>query len=231
MTTKRRTGTSGGGRRTETAEQRIRRRKRNRENRRKQVFRSRLAAAILALVLVLMIAAAHRFRNLADPARVRNLSEEVLALQGKVEEYAKKEGISFYVPYLLAIMEVESGGKGEDVMQSSESLGMEAGTLDLESSISQGCRYFSEVLIRAEDLGCDMDCVLQAYNYGISFLDYAAENAGGTYSFDLARDFARDKSGGETVIYLNPIAIAENGGWRYAFGNMFYVELVRQYLE
>ena len=32
------------------------------------------------------------------------------------------------------------------------------------------------------------------------------------------------------VAYTNPIAVAKNGGWRYGYGNMFYVELVNQYL-
>ncbi len=32
------------------------------------------------------------------------------------------------------------------------------------------------------------------------------------------------------VTYTNPIAVAKNGGWRYGYGNMFYVELVNQYL-
>ena len=32
------------------------------------------------------------------------------------------------------------------------------------------------------------------------------------------------------ITYTNPIAVAKNGGWRYGYGNMFYVELVNQYL-
>ena len=32
------------------------------------------------------------------------------------------------------------------------------------------------------------------------------------------------------MTYTNPIAVARNGGWRYNYGNMFYVELVSQYL-
>lgn len=51
-----------------------------------------------------------------------NLSAEVLKHQPMVEKYAREYGISEYVPYLLAIIQVESGGKGNDVMQSSESL-------------------------------------------------------------------------------------------------------------
>lgn len=215
----------------ESTKARIRRRAGNRARRKKQVFRNRLLAGVLALVLVLMILVARRFQDLADPTRVRNLSEAVLSYQDMLEDYAKQNDISHYVPYLLAIMQVESGGEGQDVMQSSESLGMPAGTLDNEASIKQACVYFSELLVRAKKLDCDMNCVLQAYNYGISYLDYAAREGGGVHSFDLAVAFAKEKSGGATTVYLNPIAIAENGGWRYSFGNMFYVDLVRQYLE
>ena len=32
------------------------------------------------------------------------------------------------------------------------------------------------------------------------------------------------------MTYTNPIAVSKNGGWRYNYGNMFYVELVNQYL-
>ena len=53
-----------------------------------------------------------------------NLSAEVLKHQPMVEKYAKENGISEYVNVLLAIIQVESGGTAEDVMQSSESLGL-----------------------------------------------------------------------------------------------------------
>ncbi|OMK27901.1 hypothetical protein BER38_001391 [Clostridioides difficile] len=53
---------------------------------------------------------------------------------------------------------------------------------------------------------------------------------GKKHTFNLAESFAREKSGGKKVTYANPIAVAKNGGWRYGYGNMFYVELVNQYL-
>ena len=46
----------------------------------------------------------------------------------------------------------------------------------------------------------------------------------------VAESFARDKSGGKKVTYTNPVAVEKNGGWRYSYGNMFYVLLVSQYL-
>ena len=42
---------------------------------------------------------------------------------------------------LLAIIQVESGGTLEDVMQSSESLGLPPNSLSTEESIKQGCKY------------------------------------------------------------------------------------------
>lgn len=158
-----------------------------------------------------------------------NLSAEVLKHQPMVEKYAKEYGISDYVIHLLVIMQVESGGTAVDVMQSSESLGLPPNTLDTESSIKQGCKYFASLLATAESKGCDINSVIQSYNYGGGYLNYVATN-GKKHNFTLAENFSKDKSGGVKVTYTNPIAIAKNGGWRYNYGNMFYVELVNQYL-
>ncbi len=150
-----------------------------------------------------------------------SLSEDVLAHQSMVEKYASEYGISDFVPILLAIIAVESGGTAEDVMQSSESLGLPPNTLDTEASIEQGTRYFSQLLQSAETRGVDSPSVLQSYNYGGAFIDYVAER-GSSYSFELAESFAKEQSGGEKVTYSNPIAVEKNGGWRYGYGNMFY---------
>lgn len=53
-----------------------------------------------------------------------SVSEEVLKHRAMVEKYAKESDITEYVPILLAIIQVESGGTMEDVMQSSESAGL-----------------------------------------------------------------------------------------------------------
>lgn len=158
-----------------------------------------------------------------------NLSAEVLKHQPTVEKYARKYGIEDYVNYLLVIMQVESGGTGEDVMQSSESLGLPPNSLNTEQSIEQGCKYFASLLSSAEAKGCDINTVIQSYNYGGGFIDYVAAR-GKKYSFTLAESFAREKSGGVKVDYKNEISIKQNGGWRYKYGNMFYVQLVSQYL-
>lgn len=158
-----------------------------------------------------------------------NVSEEVLVHKPMVEKYAKEYGIEEYVNVLLAIIQVESGGTAEDVMQSSESLGLPPNTLGREESIKQGVKYFASLLQTSERNGSDLNAVIQSYNYGGGFLGYIS-NRGNKYSFELAESFSREYSGGEKVSYPNPIAIPINDGWRYNYGNMFYVQLVSQYL-
>lgn len=158
-----------------------------------------------------------------------NLSAEVLAHRPTVEKYCKEYGIEDYINYILAIIQVESGGTAEDVMQSSESLGLPPNSLSTEESIKQGCKYFSELLASSESKGTDMNTVVQSYNYGGGFINYVASN-GKKYTYELAESFSKDKAGGVKVDYPNPIAIPINGGWRYSYGNQFYVMLVSQYL-
>lgn len=69
-----------------------------------------------------------------------NLSADVLKHQSLVEKYCKEFGISDQVKIILAIMQVESGGRVADVMQSSESLGLPPNSLSTEESIKQGCK-------------------------------------------------------------------------------------------
>ena len=100
-----------------------------------------------------------------------NLSEEVLKHQPTVEKYAKEYGVSDYVNYLLAIMQVESGGTGTtDVMQASESLGLPLNSLSTEESIKQGCKYFSELLKSAESKGCDINTVYKPITMAAALL-------------------------------------------------------------
>ncbi|MDT2477452.1 bifunctional lysozyme/C40 family peptidase [Enterococcus avium] len=158
-----------------------------------------------------------------------NVSAEVLVHKPMVEKYAREYGVEEYVNVLLAIIQVESEGTAEDVMQSSESLGLLPNSLSTEESIKQGVKYFSELLASSERLGTDLESVIQSYNYGGSFLGYVS-SSGSKYTFELAQSFSKEYSGGEKASYLNPIAIPINGGWRYNYGNMFYVQLVTQYL-
>src|SRR5699024_724924 len=137
------------------------------------------------------------------------VSEDVLKHQPMVEKYAQEYGISEYVSTLLAIIQVESGGKVPDVMQSSESLGLPPNSLDTEASIQQGTKYFSDLLSSAAASGIDENTVVQAYNYGSAFSDYVRKRDT-QYSFGLAEGFSKEPSGGSKVTISNPIAVKKN---------------------
>ncbi|WP_088815645.1 MULTISPECIES: lysozyme family protein [Listeria] len=156
------------------------------------------------------------------------LPQEVERYRSIVKTFCEKYEIPEYENTLLAIMAVESGGKGGDVMQASESLGQPLNSLDVTASIEQGCKYFSELVKASKKLGCDDDTVIQSYNFGGGFTNFVAQK-GKKYKFELAQEFAKEKSGNVKVDYSNPIA-SSNGNWRYQYGNMYYVKLVHKFM-
>ena len=206
------------------AEERLRREKEVRAN--KAIFA--LCVVLLVMVLFQSIGRAVRERNKREEASASSefLSDEVLGYRDLVHEYAEQEGIGEYEDVLLAIMEVESRGTGSDVMQSSESKGLRAGTLEPEESIEQACYYYAELLKIADENGSDDRSVIQAYNFGPGYLIFVGEN-GGKHTRELAAEYARQKSDGETVEYTNDVA---PDGWKYKYGNMYYVDLVEQHM-
>lgn len=169
-------------------------RKRREQEIRLQMFVLAVGAALLLFLVIVGIgrwreAVAERKRLEAERALQEReeelLSDSVLEYEDLVKYYAEEEGIYEYVPVLLAIMEVETKGERDDVMQSSESAGLEPNSLGPEASIAQACDYFRGLVDRTEDLDVDRNTIIQAYNYGPGYMYYIAEN-GGEHSFDLA---------------------------------------------
>ena len=203
------------------------RKRRQSRARRRQLLVLLIAAVLIALIAALVhqpstsgstsgTGAASDDRPLETNITHGLISDAVVAYRDVVADYAEQNGISEYTDVLLAIMQVESGGELDDLMQSSGSLELPSDSLQQEASIRQGCSYFAHLLH-------------QAYNYGSGFIDYVAEH-GGKYTLELSEKFAQQQSGGATVPYDNPIAVKRNDGWRYAYGNMFYAKLVNQHL-
>ena len=61
-----------------------------------------------------------------------NVYQSVMYYQPVVQKYAEQNGIPEYTDVLLAIMQVESGGKLTDIMQSSGSAGLPNDSLELD---------------------------------------------------------------------------------------------------
>ena len=185
-------------------------------------FRSALAVLAVFFTFALLIFL-YRKQNVYR----WHFPKTVLQHREMLERVAKEKGLSSDLEVLYAIMNVESGGRLRDVMQSSESMGLPVNTLDTEDSIEQGLIYYKELKEKTRELSLDDKSLWQAYNYGIGFLYYVKKH-GGQYQDSLAEDFAMEQSGGKLVAYKNKLAIAENGGYRYQYGNMFYARLIEE---
>lgn len=194
-----------------------------------------LCVVVIATVLVSVISSVagvitNTVNKVSSGIRTYLLSENTISYSDDLREAATDNEILNYVNYLIAMMEVESHGNGNDPMQSSESAGLPPGSFtDPKDSIRQGAYYFAGCLSLANENSCDLMTAVQAYNYGTGFINYVADN-GGRYTLELAISFAEKYSGGIQVDYSNSIAVDYNGGWRYAYGNMFYAQLVNQYI-
>lgn len=118
-----------------------------------------------------------------------NVSDEVMAYETLIIEYATKYNIPEFVEVIKAIMMQESGGKLTDVMQSSECAyntdypKKPNGITDPVYSIDAGIHYFADAL---EMAGCSspkdkskLSLALQGYNYGLGYISWAIDNHGG----------------------------------------------------
>lgn len=154
-----------------------------------------------------------------------NVSAEVLQYRPLVERIAARYGMENYVELILAVMMQESGGRGTDPMQASESgyntrFPRGPGTItDPEYSIECGIQALRDVLTKAGCTGpADLDRIklaLQGYNYGSAYIDWAMERDGG-YTKENA------------IAYSDMMCSRPN--WHYdIYGDKEYVEHVLRY--
>ena len=174
---------------------------------------------IILVVITLFIGV---FACLSDDGGINSeiepLSAEVLAYEETITKYAEQYKIEEYVPILEAIMMQESGGKGNDPMQSSES-GFNTkyprkpnGITDADYSIEVGVQTFSNCLTRAKvESPADTEklyLALQGYNYGSGYIEWAVTNFGGYTKANakLFSDNKRDELG--TDVYGDPFYVS-----------------------
>ena len=161
--------------------------------------------------------------------------QQVMVLEEKVSQKVTEYGLDSYKEIILSMIYTESKGLGDDPMQSSESAYGEAGKMMVaEDSIQQGVEYFAQALILGQENGVDLWTAVQAYNFGLDYIYYIAEN-GGINTVDLADQYSGDilapQLGNTTHTryrYWHTSALLHNGGYLYHNGgNMFYAEKVR----
>lgn len=145
-------------------------------------------AFLLVFILIVGIIAGAAFSSSSESSE--SLSEEVLAYTSVIQQYASQYGIPEYVSAIQAIMMQESGGRGTDPMQCSESpyntrFPHTPGSItDPDYSIEVGVQTFADCISQA---GCsspqDMDklkLAWQGYNYGNGYIGWALQRGGYT---------------------------------------------------
>ncbi|CDQ38205.1 lysozyme family protein [Virgibacillus salexigens] len=124
-------------------------------------------------------------RQIAEPV----ISEEVRDYRPLVEKYAADYGVTEHVDTILGMMMQESGGRGKDPMQASESYCGERECIkDPELSIKQGVSYFSQTL---EEANGDIKLAVQSYNFGKGFIQYIHDKEK-DYSQEAAITFSQE---------------------------------------
>lgn len=143
-----------------------------------------------------------------------SIAPEVYEHSELVEKYAKKYKISEYKNLIYAVMMQESGGKGNDPMQSSEGEyntkypKKPNGITDIEYSIDAGVHYLADniTLAKVKDASDinNISLALQGYNYGKGYIEWAVVNFNGytranatVYSDEKKRELG-------TIVYGDP---------------------------
>lgn len=177
-------------------------------------------AFLLVFILIVGIIAGAAFSSSSESSE--SLSDEVLAYTSVIQQYASQYGIPEYVSAIQAIMMQESGGRGTDPMQCSESpyntrFSHTPGSItDPNYSIEVGVQTFADCISQA---GCsspqDMDklkLAWQGYNYGNGYIGWALQRGG--YTEANALQFSQEQ--------------AASHGWS-SYGDPEYVPHVMRY--
>ena len=181
---------------------------------------ARGGAFLLVFILIAGIIAGAAFSSSSESSE--SLSDEVLAYTSVIQQYASQYGIPEYVSAIQAIMMQESGGRGTDPMQCSESpyntkFSHSSGSItDSNYSIEVGVQTFADCISQA---GCsspqDMDklkLAWQGYNYGNGYIGWALQRGG--YTEANALQFSQEQ--------------AASHGWS-SYGDPEYVPHVMRY--
>ena len=178
---------------------------------------------VIILIIVLLGCAVSLFGGGSSSNSYTPVSAEVEAYDPLIRQYAAQHGISEYVELIKAVMMQESGGRGSDPMQASESgyntryPNTPGAITDPEYSIDVGIQTLADSLNAAQvENPVDMEHIklaLQGYNFGNGYISWAKNNYGG-YSYANAVEFSTIQ--------------AQRMGWD-SYGDTQYVNHVLRY--
>lgn len=189
------------------------------------LFLSAIGSVACLLILVIALVGGIFMSRGNSSSGYAQLSQEVIAYTPLIQKYADEFEIPLYVNAIQAIMMQESGGKGNDPMQSSECAfnkkypNVPNGITDPEYSIKVGIENFADCVKRAKckdpfDIE-NLSLAWQGYNYGNGYIEWAVKNFGG-YSQGNAQVFSEEQ--------------AAKHGWS-SYGDPEYVPHVIRYYQ
>lgn len=155
------------------------------------------------------------------------ITAEVEQYRGQVLAEAQIYDREEYIDLFLAVMMQESGGRGEDVFQASESLGLHRNSLTLAQSIAQGVKVLSQRLDAAGVISpldiMNIRLALQGYNFGGGYINWALTRDG-CWTQDNVNSYAERYSNG---VQRTGISAERMGIW--AYGDQYYTDHVLRY--
>ena len=202
-----------------------------------------IVCLVIALVCILFGAAFYFFGD-DSSANYTPVSPEVEAYSAVISQYAGQYGIGEYTELIKAVMMQESGGRGADPMQASESgynkrySHSPNSIKDPEYSIQCGVQALAASLKEAKCKNpMDMNRIrlaLQGYNYGNGYISWAIARDGG-YTVENASDFSDMqakkhgwKSYGDKQYPAHVLRYYPYGNYNYGIGNGKIVSVAAQ---
>ena len=210
-----------------------------------------LGSVIASLAAVLSGGGEEEQKNVNNEFVYENspLSPTVQALKDEIENELKKYGKEEYVYLVLALIQQESGGQGEDIFQCSESLGKAPNSIDRKTSIEHGVKVICNLLdhekikVSSPDDLEHIKIVLQAYNYGGGYITYINDTSG--FGKDTTKEQMENVgkwTQNNALAYQKRMSAQLNGGITkkrsgssaeilgpYAYGDAYYVSHVLRY--
>ncbi|MCS0671373.1 lysozyme family protein [Cytobacillus firmus] len=195
--------------------------------------RSNVAFLLFFLVLIFVLFDQFKQLNIKETAvslLPNTVSRDVQNYTPILQKELKEVNLEEYTLVLAAIMQQESKGKGGDPMQASESAGLPPNSIqDPEQSIKQGVKHFQKALNYGSQKNVDFPAVIQAYNMGIGYIDFVADQ-GGKHSEEIAKEFSLKQAAKNPEVY-NCGGDKNNFRYPYCYGDFTYTTKVTENIE
>ncbi|MDM5225887.1 lysozyme family protein [Cytobacillus sp. NJ13] len=195
--------------------------------------RSNIAFLLFFLVLIFVLFDQFKQINIKETAvslLPNTVSKDVQNYTPILQKELKEVNLEEYTLVLAAIMQQESKGKGGDPMQASESAGLPPNSIqDPEQSIKQGVKHFQKALNYGSEKNVDFPAVIQAYNMGIGYIDFVADQ-GGKHSEEIAKEFSLKQAEKNPEVY-NCGGDKNNFRYPYCYGDFTYTTKVTKNID